>query len=652
MPSSAGAPELSLIEKCLTQGLLIRHVENKLLALYKEGLLHGTIHTCVGQELSGVAVATRLRQGDNVFSNHRGHGHYLAFTQDIVGLIAEVMGKSLGVCAGRGGSQHLCKNGFFSNGILGGTAPCAAGLALAHKLRKNHNIAVLFIGDGALGEGVVYETFNLAAILNLPLYIVCEANGIAQTTFLETVMAGDLQARAQAFGIKTLRSDTWNLEELLTDVAEAEQYVRTQSRPLFHVIHTYRLNAHSKGDDTRSPEEIEKYRRQDLLVKIENEANYIAIVNAIRQRVDAAVTQVLASENAVSTMHFHPIVNSAETEVILKQQPDKMVERIQQGLALGLYKNNRALLFGEDVEAPYGGAFKVTGQLSAKFPGRVFNMPISEQAMTGMGNGLAMCGFTPIVEIMFGDFLTLVMDQLLNHAAKFSYMYNEQIKNPLIIRTPMGGRRGYGPTHSQCLEKHFLGIPFLTVVAVNYHMDVTRFYEDLIVYADTPHLIIEDKISYALAGNKRIPAFDYVTTEEKYPTVILKPVLVPQATLICYGGSLVQAEQLIESLLLNYEFAVECICPSRLYPLNIHAILSSVRQTKRLIIFEEGQLFAAFGAEVIAQIVEKTSMALEVIRIGPQASPVPAAYGAELQHLPTAQMAETIIVERFIRGTI
>src|SRR4051812_7942865 len=117
------------------QAFVIRAVEQRLLKLFGEGKLFGTVHTCIGQEWCGVAVAAALEDGDLIFSNHRGHGHYLARTGDVDGLIAEVMGRRSGMCGGRGGSQHICSKGFYSNGIQGGITPVAAGLAFAQKLR-------------------------------------------------------------------------------------------------------------------------------------------------------------------------------------------------------------------------------------------------------------------------------------------------------------------------------------------------------------------------------------------------------------------------------------------------------------------------------------------------------------------------------------
>src|SRR5262249_14587100 len=159
-----------------------------------QGKLFGTVHTCIGQEAVGITVANALEPGDKIFSNHRCHGHFLARTGNVKGLIAEIMGRETGVCGGRGGSQHLCdvEKGFFSNGVQGGIVPVAAGLAMSLQLQALRRIAVVFIGDGTLGEGAVYETFNLASKWQLPLLIVLENNGYAQSTPQTQNLAGSI----------------------------------------------------------------------------------------------------------------------------------------------------------------------------------------------------------------------------------------------------------------------------------------------------------------------------------------------------------------------------------------------------------------------------------------------------------------------------
>lgn len=260
--------------------LLIRKFESRLLELFSKGELFGTTHTCVGQEAIAVTVASLLRDSDIVFSNHRGHGHYLAKTNDPLGLLAEIMGREIGACGGRGGSQHLCNHGFYSNGIQGGYLANALGMAVVEKYRETGNIVVAFIGDGTFGEGAVYETLNLASLMQAPILIVVENNMYAQTTPIEQNLAGSIVARAEAFSIESNEIESNDVSVLYPVFHEVISKVRERNSPYVQVVRTYRLNAHSKGDDFRDKSEIEKWREKDPLryfdgVITEIEANEI-----------------------------------------------------------------------------------------------------------------------------------------------------------------------------------------------------------------------------------------------------------------------------------------------------------------------------------------------------------------------------------------
>ena len=154
------------------------------------------------------------------------------------------------------------------------------------------------------------------------------------------------------------------------------------------------------------------------------------------------------------------------------------IQAINSVLSQQLASNHKLLLLGEDIRSPYGGAFKVTQGLSFNYPEHVINTPISEACIVGIGNGLALRGYRPVIEIMFGDFIGLIFDQILNHASKSRGMYNQQVKVPLVIRTPMGGGRGYGATHSQNLEKHLGGIPDVHLFVLHGRSKVEKFYQD------------------------------------------------------------------------------------------------------------------------------------------------------------------------------
>jgi TPP-dependent pyruvate/acetoin dehydrogenase alpha subunit len=244
----------------------IRRFEETLLVLFEEGLLVGTTHACIGQEADAVGLMEHLRDGDHLFSNHRCHGHFLAWTGDAFGLLAEIMAKPAGLCAGIGGSQHICAPGFKSNGVQGGIVPAAAGIALAQQLRGSDGLSVVFLGDGTLGEGVVYETLNLAALWQLPLLVVVEDNGWSQSTPTSLNLAGDMAARFTAFGLPVVEIDSTDVLEIEAAAGEAVSSCRTRRGPGVLLIHTYRLCHHSKNDDNRPVHEVQARWAYDPLV--------------------------------------------------------------------------------------------------------------------------------------------------------------------------------------------------------------------------------------------------------------------------------------------------------------------------------------------------------------------------------------------------
>jgi len=251
-----GRPGESVDHRRYRRMRFIRRFEETLLALFEEGVLNGTTHACIGQEADAVAVMEHLTDGDHVFSNHRCHGHYLAQSGDALGLMAEIMGKEAGVCHGMGGSQHICAPGFKSNGVQGGIVPNAAGIALANQLSGTDAVSVVFIGDGTLGEGVVYETLNMAKLWNLPLLVVCEDNRWAQSTPVAANLAGSMSGRFAAFDVPVHEVDSTDVAELSDIAGDAIGRVRAGDGPRVLLVHTYRLCHHSKSDDERPEEEI------------------------------------------------------------------------------------------------------------------------------------------------------------------------------------------------------------------------------------------------------------------------------------------------------------------------------------------------------------------------------------------------------------
>ena len=634
------------------KALLIRRTEDKFLDLFDQGKMNGTVHTCNGQEFSGIAFSSSLNKNDFIFSNHRCHGHYIAHTGDVSGLILELMGKKTGTCAGVGSSQHLYNDNFYSNGLQGGGVPVAAGMALSFKRKREKSIGVVFIGDGTLGEGVVYETLNLISLLDIPLLIVCENNQYAQSTKLSDNLAGDIVSRIKAFNIQTFHSNTWELDDLFDNASHSIDFVK-KGKPAFHLVDTYRLNHHSKSDDNRCITEVKKYVEKDPLniFKDNNSSLYNSMLTDIDDDISKIVNKAEEEEELSGNDYYDA---SKEIEIYsgkyvdLEDIGDRVVNRINLFFDESIKKDKNIIFIGEDVLSPYGGAFKVAKGLSEKYPENVISTPISEQAITGLSNGLALGGFRPYLEIMFGDFITLAMDQIVNHASKFHHMYNKQVNCPIVIRTPMGGGRGYGPTHSQTLDKILVGIDNVSVIALNSFVDPKFIYHGIHDNEKHPVIVIENKVDYGrFVGNQKIDFFDIKQSLDVYPIVKCSPISnTPTLTLVTYGGISVDLMNQLHDIFKLTDLIPELIILSKISPLDISPVLESVKITKRVVTVEEGSKGFGIGAEIISQVNE--ALGADVIlskRIGARPVPIPSARSTEDWALPNTTLADDIAME-------
>jgi pyruvate/2-oxoglutarate/acetoin dehydrogenase E1 component len=334
-----------------------------------------------------------------------------------------------------------------------------------------------------------------------------------------------------------------------------------------------------------------------------------------------------------------------------------VLESLNDSLHQVLAENQDVIILGEDVLDPYGGAFKVTRGLSTAFPQQVITTPVSEAGIVGVAAGMAMRGLRPLVEIMFGDFITLAADQLINHAAKFRWMYNNQVRVPILVRTPMGGRRGYGPTHSQTLEKLFLGVPGLRVLAPcalqvgsSKAVDKNDGPGDLLTHAilavDDPVLFVENKLLYlsSIQNPDLLPEFDITRVthglRSSLPNLLTYKLTIrgappPDITLTAYGYMAELSRYAIHRLVYEYEIFVEMIVPTQLAPVDVGPILDSVRRTGRLLTVEEGTLTLGWGAEIVARTTESLQSKLKSARrLAAKDLPIPASTPIEEEVLP------------------
>jgi acetoin:2,6-dichlorophenolindophenol oxidoreductase subunit beta len=315
-------------------------------------------------------------------------------------------------------------------------------------------------------------------------------------------------------------------------------------------------------------------------------------------------------------------------------------------------------LLGEDVLDPYGGAFKVTAGLSDAYPDRVLTTPISEASMFGVAAGMALRGRRPILEIMFGDFVALGMDQVVNGISKFREMYDDQVTVPLVVRAPMGGRRGYGPTHSQSLEKLLLGVPNIVVVAAGECHDL-RALLTAAVEDERPVFFVENKLMYGRPSRRpdggHVGELEVRETDGPYPALTFSATGFSEgaATVVTYGGMLPVVLDAVTELVLEHEIFCEVVALSQLAPPELDPVLESVARTGALVTAEEGTLTGGFGAEIAARVQEAawSDLRRPVQRVAARDGIIPSARPLEDAMLPSARdVIEAVLVLEGVRS--
>lgn len=328
-----------------------------------------------------------------------------------------------------------------------------------------------------------------------------------------------------------------------------------------------------------------------------------------------------------------------------------------QDLQIGLHQSMEAdptvYLFGEDILDPYGGAFKVSKGLSTRFPDRVITTPISEAGIVGLANGMALRGLKPVVEIMFGDFITLIADQLVNYASKFNAMYHQTSGVPIVIRVPVGAGRGYGPTHSQSLEKLFLGIPYLKIIAPSHFHSPGKSLQQAILRDNNPIVFLENKLLYTTTLHLEDSSNDRIESipEDGYQTKIIRnfdsgP---SDLTVITYGGGSLLIDPLL-SKLRKEEIRITVCIPEQIKPFPIDVLTRAARESGRVLILEEGTEKYGWASELTTQLHQRlwNQLAKPIERLASLDTVIPAARPLEQLYLPTIEKIEQKIYEVLI----
>ncbi len=279
----------------------------------------------------------------------------------------------------------------------------------------------------------------------------------------------------------------------------------------------------------------------------------------------------------------------------------RVAENLNQALHRLFEAARDVILLGEDIRDPYGGAFKVTKGLSTRFPDRVLATPLSEGGIVGVAGGLALAGDKAIVEIMFGDFLALGFDQIVNFASKSTSMYGRDIPLRLIVRCPVGGGRGYGPTHSQSLQKHFLGVPNLSLFELSPFHDNTALLDRMLATGE-PGILFEDKVLYTqqMYEDGRVDdvfSYDFVGAEDPVARVYMDAPDEFDDVIIAPGGVAHRALAAMRTAFLEDEATPLLLVPSRLYPFGTEPLLPMLSRARQIVVVEESTAGGTWGAD-------------------------------------------------------
>ena len=623
--------------------LRIRRFEEQVAVLYREGLIPGFVHLCVGQEATAVGACWPLTTADRITSTHRGHGHCLAKGLDMTAMFAELFGREDGTCKGRGGSMHIADPSLGvlgANGIVGAGLPIAAGSGLASAVTGDRTVTVAFFGDGAVATGAFHEAVNLAAVWRLPVVFFCEDNHWAEFSPAEAQHPVPVIDRCAAYGVEGFAVDGNDVAAVAALMDDLTGRARTGEGPFLVVADTWRVRGHYEGDPQRYRSVTETDARQDedpLRIaehRLRGEGVSEAVLAAIDEEVIAEIAAAVAEAekapepDSADLFDFVAAARPAmpELNVAPDAEPFRMMDAVHDALEHELEHDPSVVVAGIDVAA--GNVFGLTRGLKERFPARVLDTPISETAIVGAAVGAAMAGLRPVVEIMYLDFVGVCLDQILNQAAKLRFMTGGRAGVPLTIRTQFGAGRSSGSQHSQSLEALLAHIPGLTVVMPSTPADTYGLLRAAI-RDPNPVIVIEHRGLYGAKGPR--PDADHLVPLGK--AAVVRPG--SHATVVAVSRMVLVALEAADELA-DDGIDLEVIDLRTVAPLDRATVLASVERTGRLLVAHEAVRDFGIGAELAALAAEEAFWHLDapVARVGAPATPPPYAPSLEQVWLP------------------
>lgn len=628
---------------------LARTGDNRILDLFRQGLIRGTVTGGQGNEALIVPLALLADKAVDVVSfSHRGLGGHLVWSGHLGDHLCQYFANSGSPTKAREGNVHhgdpanrslpmISHLGIMLSNIVGATD--------SQRRLGRPAVGFAFFGDGSSSTGDVHESLNLAAVLSAPVVFIIENNQYAYSTPVhEQFVSATLFERAKGYGIEGFEMDCSDPLQVLRTLGRAIGLVRKECRPVLIEAHTFRLRGHAAYDtcDYLEPGEAEEILAEDPLPKFRarlvadgHGPQLDAIDATVHEFMEATIKAAMALPPispadlaadvfapAAPPRHWTPAVGSINRQ-------EEMVENVTmaQALNLGLRKilseRSESVVLGQDI-GTYGGAFKVTDGLVAEFGRpRVFSTPLCESASTGYALGLAVNGHRPIEEFQFADFATDAMTQIVLNAATYHFRAGQ--KCPVVFRFPCGGGLTFGSFHSQEMESAFLSFPGLKALYPSNPQDafnaLLAAYED-----DNPVILFEHKALYR-RGRHTVrwdPAYRDVWSPVRLRAGDF-------ATVVTYGEMVLHAGEACDYLAGEYERTFDLFDLRALAPLKLDAIKASLARTGRLVVIHEGRRTHGFGAELVARLTEEHFRDLKAAPLRIAALDLPVPFAPELE---------------------
>ena len=635
---------------------MIRRAEEWLLE--NEELVHGPVHSSIGQEAVAVGTMAALREGDMITSTHRAHHHVLSKTLShyagpdydplsdpvpeavqrcVIRTIAEILGLADGWAGGRGGSMHLIdlESGVAgTTAIVGGGIPIASGLAYAGRLADPVRVAVAFLGDGAASIGAFHEGISMARVWGLPAIFVVENNLYSvATTVVETVGFTDIVLRAAGQDMLGLVVDGMDTLAMREAVRQARSHAVAGNGPVLIEAKTYRYR-HQNGKlpgsafRYRTKDEEAEWGARDPLAALARDLGEGTLTSAQIEHVRALAADLVAAAGDWCTVEHEgirairperqPSATDAERGVrgdlselsgVEAAEPldasgevetMKFSAAISRTLARALEREPRSFVLGEEVSHLGGGAYGSTKDALAVAPDRVFSTPIAENGFSGVALGAALAGLRPIVELMFPDFALEAADQLFNHIAKARHVYGGALPIPVVVRTRTAQGRGFGPQHSTDPAALFALFPGWRITAPSTPADYVGLFNAALLCED-PVLVIEHHALWSVSGEVPLGPLDYVLPPGKGRLV--RPG--DAVTVLAWSHPLHRVLAAAEELA-SEGIEVEIIDPRWLdrASLDRGLILGSVAKTGALAIVEDAPRSHSVGIHIVDELAE------------------------------------------------